>query len=382
MRVIHCPTDTGGNAWGLSRAERQLGVESDVMVRRSSWQEFPADVDLHLRDGWLPARVARLLLFFARAVRRYDVFHFNWGMSLLDHRSWNINYLELPFLKRSGKRIVVTFQGCDARMKGRSQEFFTTNACATCDVSWCTPRMDAIRQRRIQKVFRYADRVFALNPDLLHVLPGAEFLPYASVDPREWRAASSDARASAPVRILHAPTNRSIKGTRFVEEACEELRREGFQLELQLVERVPHRQMMQVLRQADIVVDQLLIGWYGALSVEAMALEKPVLCYLREEDLKSFVPFHDRIPIVRTTKESLVEDLRALMKRRSSWCELGQEGRRFVEAFHDPLIVAHQTVAAYQTPALLTEATTFRSRSSSPSARLRTARVQTRFWKR
>jgi hypothetical protein len=365
MRVLHCPTDTGGNAWGLSRAERQLGLESDVMVRRSSWQGIPADVDLRLREGWFPARLMRLLLFFRRAVRRYDIFHFNWGMSILDHRTWNLNYLELPYLKRSGKRIVVTFQGCDARMRGRSQQLFSTNACATCDVRWCTPRMDAIRQRRIRKVFRYADRVFALNPDLLHVLPGAEFLPYAAVDPREWKPASNDSRTEATVRVLHAPTNRSIKGTRFVEEACQQLVREGFPIELRLVEQVPHPQMMEVLCQADIVVDQLLIGWYGALAVEAMALEKPVLCYLRDEDLQSFVPFHDRIPIVRTTKETLVEDLRSLLGNRAGLRQLGSEGRRFVEAFHDPLIIARQTIGAYQTPPPPAEPSRPRWRSSA-----------------
>ena len=63
MRVLHCPTETGGNAWGLSRAERELGIQSDVMVRRSSGQGFPTDMDLRLREGSLPARVLRLLRF-------------------------------------------------------------------------------------------------------------------------------------------------------------------------------------------------------------------------------------------------------------------------------------------------------------------------------
>ena len=38
-------------------------------------------------------------------------------------------------------------------------------------------------------------------------------------------------------------------------------------------------------RDADIVVDQLLAGWYGGFAVEAMALGKPVIAYLRESDL-------------------------------------------------------------------------------------------------
>lgn len=350
MRVLHCPTDTGGHAWGLSRAERALGIQSDVMVRRSSWQRFPTDIDLRLREGFVPGQMVRVLTFLARAIRRYDVFHFNWGMSILDHRYWNLNYLELPLLKRLGKRVVVTFQGCDARIKTESRERFRTSACAECDVAWCTERLDEIRRRRIRKVFRYADRIFALNPDLLHFLPGGEFLPYASVNPVEWMpdgAPRAMPPAAGPIRILHMPTNRSIKGTRYVERACADLKARGFPVELALVEGVPHAQVRELIRQADLVVDQLLIGWYGAFAVEAMALEKPVLCYLREDDLKQFVPFHDRIPIVRTTKETLADDLARLLRTPATWGVIGADGRQFVEVWHDPVTIASRTIPAY-----------------------------------
>lgn len=350
MRVLHCPTDTGGQAWGLSRAERAMGIQSDVMVRRSSWQGFPSDVDLRLREGFLPARTARLVQFLVRAVRTYDVFHFNWGMSILDFWFWNVHYLELPLLKRFGKRIVMSFQGCDARLKTASRARFSTSACAECDVAWCSERMDAIRQKRIRKVFTYADKVFALNPDLMHFLPGAEFLPYASVDPVQWapRARHEDAsRRARPTKILHMPSNRSIKGTKYVEQACARLRHEGIPVELLLAEGVPHSRVGELIADADVVVDQLLIGWYGALAVEAMAMCKPVLCYLRDEDLKRFVPFHDRIPVVRTTKETLQDDLRALLQSPRRCEQIGVAGREFVQEWHDPMKVARQTIAAY-----------------------------------
>jgi glycosyltransferase involved in cell wall biosynthesis len=350
VRVLHCPTETGGHAWGLSRAERALGIQSDVMVRHSSRLEFPCDVDLRLRDRSLPVGLLRLGRFFVHAARTYDVFHFNWGMSLLDHRAWHAHHWDFPLLKRLGKRIIVTFQGCDARMKTLSRERFSTSACAECDVAWCTPKMDALRQRRIQKVCAYADHVFALNPDLMHYLPGAEFLPYASVNPSEWmpgQAFGARTEHAGPFRILHMPTNRSIKGTTYVEQACARLRDEGLPVELMLVEGVPHRQVKDVIAQADLVVDQLLIGWYGALTVEAMAMGKPVLCYLREEDLKRFVPFHEQIPVVRTTKTTLAQDLRTLLQSPARRQDLSRAGRQFVLDVHDPMKIAKRTVAIY-----------------------------------
>ena len=106
--------------------------------------------------------------------------------------------------------------------------------------------------------------------------------------------------------------------------------------------------MRELIEQADLVVDQLLIGWYGGLAVEAMALGKPVLCYLRDDDLKRFVPFHDRVPIVRTMKETLADDLGNLLRNFSRWPEIGSAGRRFVEEWHDPMKIARQTIAAYR----------------------------------
>ncbi len=347
MRVLHCPTETGGNAWGLSRAERALGIESDVMVRRSNRQGYPNDFDLRLREGAWPGRIARLGGFFLKALREYDVFHFNWGMTIADYWFWDVNYLELPLLKKMGKRIVMTFQGCDARMKMESRERFATSACAECEVAWCTPRLDGIRRKRIKKISAYADQVFALNPDLLHYLPGAEFLPYASVNPAEW-VGEGGGSGAGPVRVLHLPTERSIKGTKYVEQACAQLRSEGLAVELTLAENVPHAKVKDLIAGADLIVDQLLIGWYGAFAVEAMALRKPVLCYLRDEDVKRFVPFRDRIPIVRTTKETLAGDLRTLLRDRARWPELGAAGRRFVEECHDPLNIARRTIAAYR----------------------------------
>ena len=350
MKVLHCPTDTGGNAWGLSRAEREFGIQSDVMVRRSSPLGYPCDVDLRLREGLLVSRLFRLTKFILKAARTYDVFHFNWGMSILDFWFWNLNYLELPLLKRLGKRIVVTFQGCDARMKGVSRRQFATSACAQCDVTWCNERMDRIRAQRIKKVFRYADQVFALNPDLLHVLPNAEFLPYASVNPDHWAVPSGGrGRQKNPdtVVLVHLPTNRSIKGTSYIEQAVTQLQSEGVPLHLELVEGQTHDQAQRMIAEADLVVDQLLIGWYGTVALEAMMSGKPVLCYLRDEDLKRFVPFREKIPIVRTTKETLVEDLRLLLKNRDNWKHISEAGMAFVREYHHPRKIAERTIRAY-----------------------------------
>ena len=52
--------------------------------------------------------------------------------------------------------------------------------------------------------------------------------------------------------------------------------------------------MLKEINNADLIVDQLIIGWYAMFAIESMALEKPVICYLRE-DLAIFI--HKKILI-------------------------------------------------------------------------------------
>lgn len=305
-----------------------------------------------------------------RVLRDYDVIHFNFGSTLAPQRSpadvpdaptaarirerVYLRYeavfeqLDLPLLRRAGKAIFVTFQGDDARQGDVSAQF-PVNSATEAPPGQYTPESDANKRRRIRRFGRYADGIYALNPDLLRVLPErARFVPYAHVDPRKW--AGRPVGGNDRPLVLHAPTNRQTKGTRFVEEAVARLKSEGIEFDFQLVEGVTQTEAVALYRQADLVVDQLLAGWYGGLAVEAMALGRPVVSYVREDDL-GFVPqpMRAQIPIVSaepTTIHDVLKDL--LTTRREDLSELGRRSRAYVERWHDPRHIAEQLVSDYQ----------------------------------
>jgi hypothetical protein len=179
--------------------------------------------------------------------------------------------------------------------------------------------------------------VFFLNPDLRHWLPGAHFVPYASVDPRELRQVPPP--DGDELVVAHAPTDRDVKGTGHVIAAVEALRHEGVSVRLDLIEDMTHGEALSRLAAADLVVDQLVLGWYGAVAVEAMALGRPVLAYIRENESEDN-PFGSKLPIVRTTAGTLAADLRALAVDRVARHALAAAGRRFVEEEHDPRRIA------------------------------------------
>jgi hypothetical protein len=141
---------------------------------------------------------------------------------------------------------------------------------------------------------------------------------------------------------LHAPSHRLVKGTDLILAALEELKAEGIEFELLLVEGMSNVQARNVYMSADVLIDQLFAGWYGGLAVELMALGKPVLAYIREEDLDFIDPQmrHD-LPVIQTTPNSVKAVLRSVLRiPRKSLVDLGRRSRAFVERWHDPMQIA------------------------------------------
>jgi glycosyl transferase family 1 len=329
LRILHAPADVGGNARGLALAERELGFESDVAVFSPGPYGYLADIDLHAGvDQPIPVRFARRGAFLRHALDRYDVFHFNFGQTLLHVRKLGRVVDELPLLRRRGKTVIMTYQGCDVRPFAHC--YCRNRSCAT---------GTALRQPAADRALRYADRVLYLNPDLGRWLPGARFVPYASVDARALQPPAPAADRDELV-IAHAPTDRSVKGSRHVEEAVAALRAEGMRVRLDLLEGMTRDQVLARTADADLVVDQLLLGWYGGFAVEAMALAKPVLCAI-DDDAN---PFGADLPVVRATPATLAERIRELAAAPERRREVGLAGRRFVETVHDPRAVARQVL--------------------------------------
>ncbi len=331
MRILHAPADVAGNAYGLSRAERELGLASDVAIFAPSGRGYGFDVDLHAGiDVPVWRRMLRRAAFVRRAVGRYDVFHFNFGQTILGVRQLGLVLDELAWLKRRGKTILFTYQGSDVRPADH----------CPCKDPECR-RVDRYRRPAAQRALRFADRVFYQNPDLRQWLPGARFMPYASVDARAVRP--EPLPEGEELVVVHAPTDRDVKGTRHVIEAVGALRNEGVPLRLDLVEGVTRKATLERIARADLLVDQLLLGWYGSVAVEAMALGRPVMAYIREEE-PADNPFGSRLPVARTTPATLAGDLRALAADRERRLELARAGRAFVEQEHDPRRIAREAL--------------------------------------
>jgi hypothetical protein len=185
-------------------------------------------------------------------------------------------------------------------------------------------------------MLKYADRAIFINPDLGRYLPGATFLPYASVD-----VASIEPRPlpdGETVVVAHAPTNPLAKGTPHVVAAVEALRAEGVRIELDLITGVTNAEAMERIAKADLLVDQLNIGWYGGVAVEAMALGRPVVCYIEESDN----PYGSALPVIRANPATIKAVLAELVADRDRRASAVANGRSFALREHDPRAIVRR----------------------------------------
>lgn len=370
LRVLHAPTTVGGNPQGLSRAEKKIGLISRTVTFEQNFFQYPADEVVFRRKSRLIDELRRWY-FILRALLNYDVFHYNFGTFWGPEKTveipgkkpvwlkkiYNLVYgrlfhaIDLKLAKLFRKSIVVTFQGEDARqMDFCLRNFEITHYREVEGTNYRPPISDIAKQKRIQLFDKYADRIYSLNPDLLHVLPArAQFLPYASVDPLTVEPFWVPEDLQAP-HIVHAPTSPLFKGTKYVMEALERLKAEGISFRLTLVEKMSNQEARLQYQNADLLIDQLLAGWYGGVAVEAMAMGKPVVCYLRQSDLHLIdQEMRSEIPIIDADPSSIYEVLKLWLTTKKKDLRLrGMQSRAFVEKWHDPLKIARRLKNEYE----------------------------------
>jgi glycosyltransferase involved in cell wall biosynthesis len=297
--------NTAGIPWANVQALRRRGVDARLVVFNSYRLHPEADVDLNRPDGFLRRQLAQARAF-AHLAGETDLFHFYFGLTLLPKS------VQFALLRALGKPSVMHFLGSDIR--GRAPE----------ELEWS--------KRAGARVVGSYDAV-RWAPDAHVIPPGIDLTDVEAAPPSD---------RDRPI-VLHAPSSRRRKGTEHVVAACSRL-----DVELEIVEGLDHREAFERYRRADVIVDQLNAGWYGVFAIEAMALGKPVVSFLRDEAVRRTEDaFGVEVPIVRATKETLAERLRPLVSSAEERRRIGAASRAYVERVHDAERVAERLLDLY-----------------------------------
>lgn len=355
-RILHAPAIVINQQWIISRAQRRLGYVSDFMVFNADMKELPVrncDINLHFSRSdisFKPRNIFRTLrflskftLFFIRSLFKYDVFHFH-SESFFGSKS----SLDLKMLRFFGKKIVFQYWGCDIRLKTISMLSGDFSTCDDC-IRVC---QNTRKLRDNLEHLKHADfRVYG-GADVIRMVPDAIFIPIA-IDIENWKPSEKIPKEhtlppTKSIRILQAFENAKSrgdqKGTAYLKAAVETLKKDGYAIDYIFLENIPYDAMKYYYQQADIVFDQLLTGWHGSVTVEAMAMGRPVICCLNRDALR-LLP--EDTPIVNADITTITDVLRRLVSNKELREDIGSKSRRYVEERHDAMKLAKEYIDLY-----------------------------------
>jgi glycosyltransferase involved in cell wall biosynthesis len=259
---------------------------------------------------------------------------------------------EMAYLAGLGKQIFFYTYGADVRTRGRTQSLGEPNCCTECPEPGKFCVCDDGRGAELQAILRkYATAIFALG-DMVHYTPGSRndlfFWPIDldAEDGNRYQPRYPDSISTEPIRIAHAPNHQGFKGTRYLASAVKRLQERGVALELDLVEGVPNRVALEIYRRADIVFDQCLIGFHGYFALEAMAMGKPVVVFIRDPQPDLLAPAE--CPFVNVRPETVEDVLLNLIQNRGRLIELGRQSRRYIERHYSVEAFAGRLRQTYQ----------------------------------
>lgn len=331
-----------------SNALKEAGYESTTLVTHVYPAFAKEDFDLYIpalvAGSGQRGRLHRMIekefepyLAMIHALRNYDIFHHGYSGSLLG--STRLRSFEAQLIRAAGGFSVVIPYGSDAWMYSAVAD---PSVRVSLQINYPqAAKVEPDIRRSVEYWNRHADAV--LTGNLIDGLGRMDVVAPSilGIDCDAWQAktgySSADGR-SKPVKVMHAPNHRGVKGTEFIIAAAETLRREGLMIDLILLEGKANVEVRQIMREeADILVEALIFGGYGLNGIEGMASGLPVMSNLDSEyytQVHRRYSFLEECPIVSATPESVTAVLRRLVTTPALREELGRAGRRYVEKYH------------------------------------------------
>lgn len=353
--------------WYLSRAIRELGWKADVL----NWDLNPgSQIYFHGEDVVFDPQCSilteQMMEFYVASLYEYDVFHFSnahgicFGFPVQSViRQYVGEYAEIHLLKSLAKKIVYTNNSCaDGVSQTEFSKWGPESVCSICrwrnEPSVCSDERNMTWGKFRNSVADYqcllgGNRV-DFNDDLrIHEVPEVYCLDTEFWNPKIEipDAFRLPAKPLGTVWLYHAVGNKTdrtteeginIKSSHVYLPLVHKLKDEGHLIELLKPEGIPNKEVRFLQAQADIFLEMLTYGWFGANAREAMMLGKPVICFIRPEWLASVreeIPdYAAELPIISATPATVEGVLRDLIANPEKRHEIGQRSRAFAVKWH------------------------------------------------
>jgi glycosyltransferase involved in cell wall biosynthesis len=335
----------------LARCDRLLGFQSSSLVFNTYYITRSFDINLILFEGALRLTRSRWCLsvfrhiVFTWALLRFDVFHYFYDRGiLLSEKRYGINAREIELLNKSGKRLYTYAYGADVRSRDITLNLGQPNLCQECPEpgKYCICSTELLNSS-LSNLARGATAQVAMG-DMVAYVPGCRDMHYWPLDSKKIGVPPLPFKVGDTLRVAHAPNHGHFKGTRLLVKAIDRLVDEGEKIELVSIQGVSNKKVIELFGGCHIVADQFVAGFHGYTALEAMALGRPVLCFLRN-DRMMIDPA--TCPIINTRPEQIYDVLKQCLRGEIDLNEVGKSGRRYVERYYSLEAVAERLGRLY-----------------------------------
>ncbi len=246
----------------------------------------------------------------------FDIIHFDGGMDFFSDsrtaKKW----------KSAGKKIVNCYFGDDLRTRGIVKE------------------MDELSDLNL---------TFEYDHTLRH--PSINFLFFPFEGTKIEPASDEGYSSSKVLRVVHSPTHRYIKGTEFVLDAIEKVKKKK-QFEFVLLENLPRDEIIKIKSTCHIAIDQ--IGnrggtGYGISSLETLSMGLPTITDMNC-GMDTWLPEN---PFIVAGKDNLAEKLTQLLDNEELRMKKRDESRKWVEKYHSYRSVFEKLTQYYKSHSII-----------------------------
>lgn len=311
---------------GMIDIANQIGISAKYLNDAGVYTRFcfenPHLIGLHqhLCKDWAEYQKYRVGL--PGNIKDYDIYDFFFGTS---HR--------LTDLITERRKIIYHFCGSEVRQLSISKKTNPYAAVKEPDEDRIKKNLD--RLAVASKVCTIRD--YELYDHLVNHFEKIHIVP-RMVEPSKYYL--HDKSIDRKPIFAHAPSDTRIKGTDIVNNVIKK-----FPVDYQLIYKMSHKRAMDLIDRADVVIDQLKIGTYGVLSIEAMMRGKVVICYVSDY-MKKKLP--KELPIIYATPDDLEEVIKKVLDRRDDWRVVGEKSIEYAMKYHSPKSVTKQLIDVYE----------------------------------
>lgn len=239
---------------------------------------------------------------------------------------------ELAGIRRAGLGVAMICHGSDVRLPSRHAAQFAYSPFQNPGDGY-TARLEAQAARNLVLLGEVEGPVFVSTPDLLGDVPRARWCPVI-IEPAVWATDAPLLLGRIP-RVVHIPSNGPLKGTGLVDPIMRDLAATG-RIEYRTLRGLTHQEVREAYLDADIVLDQFVLGLYGVAAAEAMAAGRVVVAYVTDPVRRHVAEATGLdVPIVEADPGTVGEVVARLVEDRDRARQIAAAGPAFVRAVHD-----------------------------------------------